>query len=227
MARILIAEDDADLALGLNNNLEIEGYDVRVARDGASALQVYRDFKPDLLVLDVVMPRMDGLRVLRELRSADTHLAVLMLTARNSESDKVLGLKLGADDYLSKPFGLLELLARVEALLRRTKSVVAHPGSLLQFGDVVIDVAARRVTKRGREVTLRRKEFDLLLELLRHRGEVRTRLALLQAVWGYSSAIITRTVDTHLFELRRALEEDAANPKHIITVHGVGYRLDD
>ncbi len=225
MARILIAEDDADLALGLNNNLEIEGHDVRIARDGALALQLYRDFKPDLLLLDVVMPRFDGLRVLRELRTADTKLAVLMLTARSSESDKVRGLKLGADDYLSKPFGLLELLARVEALLRRAKQDVAPQGTL-QFGNVVVDAAARRVTKSGREVALRRKEFDLLLELLRHRGQVRTRLELMQAVWGYSSAIITRTVDTHLFELRRALEEDASKPRHIITVHSVGYRLD-
>jgi two-component system, OmpR family, alkaline phosphatase synthesis response regulator PhoP len=225
MASILIAEDDADLALGLRNNLEIEGYDVRIARDGVTALQLYGEFKPDLLVLDVVMPHVDGLRVLREIRATDRKLAVLMLTARSTESDKVRGLKLGADDYLSKPFGLLELLARIEALLRRSRLDVASPGTL-QFSDVVVDTAARRVTKSGREVALRPKEFDLLLELLHHRGEVRTRLELMQAVWGYSSAVITRTVDTHLFELRRKLEADASKPRHIITVHSVGYRLD-
>ncbi len=229
MTRILVAEDDPDLALGLRNNLEIEGYDVRVARDGAEALALALEWQPALLVLDLVMPKIDGMRVLRELRERDSRIAVLILTARGEEADKVRGLKLGADDYVTKPFGLLELLARVESLLRRARGEPTREtaSQLLHFGDVEVDPVARRVRKAGVEVALRPKEYDLLLELLRHRGEVRSRLELMQTVWGYSSAVITRTVDTHMFELRRKLEADAARPRHIMTIRGIGYRLDD
>ena len=229
MTRILVAEDDPDLALGLRNNLEIEGYDVRVARDGAEALALALQWQPALLVLDLVMPKIDGMRVLRELRERDSRVAVLILTARGEEADKVRGLKLGADDYVTKPFGLLELLARVESLLRRARGEPTREtaSQLLHFGDVEVDPVARRVRKAGVEVALRPKEYDLLLELLRHRGQVRSRLELMQTVWGYSSAVITRTVDTHMFELRRKLEADAARPRHIMTIRGIGYRLDD
>lgn len=230
MTRILVAEDDPDLALGLKNNLEIEGYEVRVARDGDEALASALQWRPDLLILDLVMPKLDGMRVLRSLRERDRRIAVLVLTARGEEADKVRGLKLGADDYVTKPFGLLELLARVESLLRRTRvttSAVTVDAAPMRFGDVEVDPAARRVHKTGIEVALRPKEYDLLLELLRHRGEARSRLDLMQTVWGYSSAVITRTVDTHMFELRRKLEADAARPRHIMTVRGIGYRLDD
>jgi DNA-binding response OmpR family regulator len=228
MTRILVAEDDPDLALGLKNNLEIEGYEVRVARDGAEALAQALEWQPTLLILDLVMPKIEGMRVLRELREHDTRVAVLILTARGEEADKVRGLKLGADDYVTKPFGLLELLARVESLLRRSRAAPTQTAAeILRFGDVEVEPVARRVRKAGVEVTLRPKEYDLLLELLRRRGEVRSRLDLMQTVWGYSSAVITRTVDTHMFELRRKLEADAANPRHIVTVRGVGYRLDD
>ncbi len=229
MTRILVAEDDPDLALGLKNNLEIEGYDVRVARDGAEALACALQWQPALLVLDLVMPKMDGLRVLRELRERDTRIAVLILTARGEEADKVRGLKLGADDCVTKPFGLLELLARVESLLRRARTAPTESpaAEVVRFGDVEVEPGARRVRKAGIEVALRPKEYDLLIELLRHRGEVRSRLELMQSVWGYSSAVITRTVDTHMFELRRKLEADAAHPRHIVTVRSIGYRLDD
>ncbi len=229
MTRILVAEDDPDLALGLRNNLEIEGYEVRVASDGAEALALALEWQPALLVLDLVMPKIDGMRVLRELRERDSRIAVLILTARGEEADKVRGLKLGADDYVTKPFGLLELLARVESLLRRARGepTRATDSQLLYFGDVEVDPVARRVRKAGVEIALRPKEYDLLLELLRHRGEVRSRLELMQTVWGYSSAVITRTVDTHMFELRRKLEADAARPRHIMTIRGIGYRLDD
>jgi two-component system, OmpR family, alkaline phosphatase synthesis response regulator PhoP len=229
MTRILVAEDDPDLALGLRNNLEIEGYDVRVARDGAEALALVLEWQPALLVLDLVMPKIDGMRVLRELRERDSRVAVLILTARGEEADKVRGLKLGADDYVTKPFGLLELLARVESLLRRARGEPTREtaSQLLHFGDVEVDPVARRVRKAGSEIALRPKEYDLLLELLRHRGQVRSRLELMQTVWGYSSAVITRTVDTHMFELRRKLEADAARPRHIMTLRGIGYRLDD
>ena len=229
MTRILVAEDDPDLALGLRNNLEIEGYDVRVARDGAEALALVLEWQPALLVLDLVMPKIDGMRVLRELRERDSRVAVLILTARGEEADKVRGLKLGADDYVTKPFGLLELLARVESLLRRARGEPTREtaSQLLHFGNIEVDPVARRVRKAGVEVALRPKEYDLLLELLRHRGQVRSRLELMQTVWGYSSAVITRTVDTHMFELRRKLEADAARPRHIMTIRGIGYRLDD
>ncbi|HKR37636.1 MAG TPA: response regulator transcription factor [Steroidobacteraceae bacterium] len=230
MTRVLVAEDDPDLALGLKNNLEIEGYEVRVARDGDEALASALQWRPDLLILDLVMPKLDGMRVLRSLRERDTRIAVLVLTARGEEADKVRGLKLGADDYVTKPFGLLELLARVESLLRRTRattSALTADAGTMRFGDVEVDPVARRVRKAGIEVALRPKEYDLLLELLRHRGEARSRLDLMQTVWGYSSAVITRTVDTHMFELRRKLEADAARPRHITTVRGIGYRLDD
>lgn len=227
MTRILVAEDDPDLALGLKNNLEIEGYDVRVARDGAAALAAALAWQPELLILDLVMPKMEGMRVLRELRERDTRIPVLILTARGEEADKVRGLKLSADDYVTKPFGLLELLARVESLLRRARVPIAETSDVLRFGDVEVEPSARRVRKAGIEVALRPKEYDLLIELLRRRGEVRSRLDLMQTVWGYSSAVITRTVDTHMFELRRKLEADAAHPRHIVTVRGIGYRLDD
>jgi DNA-binding response OmpR family regulator len=227
MKRVLVAEDDPDLALGLKNNLEIEGYEVCVARDGDEALASALQWRPDLLILDLVMPKLDGMRVLRSLRERDTKIAVLVLTARGEEADKVRGLKLGADDYVTKPFGLLELLARVESLLRRAGESQEATTEMLRFGDIEVDPVARRVRKAGLEVALRPKEYDLLLELLRHRGEVRSRLDLMQVVWGYSSAVITRTVDTHMFELRRKLEADAARPRHIMTVRGIGYRLDD
>jgi DNA-binding response OmpR family regulator len=227
MKRVLVAEDDPDLALGLKNNLEIEGYEVRVARDGDETLASALQWRPDLLILDLVMPKLDGMRVLRSLREHDTKVAVLVLTARGEEADKVRGLKLGADDYVTKPFGLLELLARVESLLRRARESKDAATEVLRFGDIEVDHVARRVRKAGLEVALRPKEYDLLLELLRHRGEVRSRLDLMQVVWGYSSAVITRTVDTHMFELRRKLETDAARPRHIMTVRGIGYRLDD
>ena len=227
MKRVLIAEDDPDLALGLKNNLEIDGYEVRVARDGDEALASALQWRPDLLILDLVMPKLDGMRVLRSLREQDTKIAVLVLTARGDEADKVRGLKLGADDYVTKPFGLLELLARVESLLRRAGESKEAATEVLRFGDVEVDAVGRRVRKAGLEVALRPKEYDLLLELLRHRGEVRSRLDLMQTVWGYSSAVITRTVDTHMFELRRKLEADATRPRHIMTVRGIGYRLDE
>ncbi|HEX7113718.1 MAG TPA: response regulator transcription factor [Steroidobacter sp.] len=227
MIRILVAEDDPDLALGLRNNLEIEGYEVEVATDGEATLARARDWQPALVILDLVMPKLDGLRVLRQLRERDRRTPVLILTARGEEADKVRGLKLGADDYVTKPFGLLELLARVESLLRRAQaSGGSAQDAVIRFGDVEIHSQARKVLRNGSEVILRPKELDLLLELVRMRGKARTRLELMRAVWGYSAAVITRTVDTHVFELRKKLEADPARPRHIVTVRGCGYRLD-
>jgi DNA-binding response OmpR family regulator len=220
MTRVLIIEDNADLAYGLRNNLEIEGYEVEVAADGARGLERARVVRPDLVILDLMLPEMDGFRVLRALRGDDLSMPVLILTARGEESDKVRGLKLGADDYVTKPFGLLELLARVEVLLRRNARRDA-----IRFGDVEIDRDTRSVTRAGSAVELAPKEYDLLIALFDRDGAVVSRLDLMRRVWGYSDAVVTRTIDTHVAELRRKLEPDPAHPRHILTVRKVGYRL--
>jgi DNA-binding response OmpR family regulator len=228
MTTILVVEDEPKIAQLARDYLEHAGFGVLVAGDGHSALQAAGTRDPDLVVLDLGLPGVDGLEVMRRIRASGPT-PIVVLTARDTELDKLLGLELGADDYVTKPFGLLELLARVESLLRRARGEPTREtaAQLLHFGDVEVDPVARRVRKAGVEVALRPKEYDLLLELLHHRGEVRSRLELMQTVWGYSSAVITRTVDTHMFELRRKLEVDAARPRHIMTIRGSGYRLDD
>lgn len=228
MTRILVIEDNRNLATGLRNNLEIEGYDVEIASDGASGLSLVRSSAPDLIILDLMLPGMDGYRVLRTLREEGTDTPVLILSARGEETDKVLGFHLGADDYVAKPFGLLELLARVDALLRRaasagTKHKLAAP---VAFGDVEVDPGTHTVRRGGEAVTLRPKEYDLLIALLQRRGQVASRAELLEEVWGYSGEVYSRTVDTHVAELRRKLEENAAEPRHILTVRKTGYRID-
>jgi len=220
MTRVLIIEDNPDLAYGLRNNLEIEGYEVEVAADGARGLERARAARPQLVILDLMLPEMDGFRVLRALRAEELSMPVLILTARGEEADKVRGLKLGADDYVTKPFGLLELLARVEALLRRNLQRPAE-----RFGEIEIDRATRTVTRNGAAVELAPKEYDLLLALLDRDGAVVSRLDLMRRVWGYSDSVVTRTIDTHVAELRRKLENDPARPSHILTVRKVGYRL--
>ncbi len=223
MSRVLVVEDNADLAFGLQNNLELEGYEVEVASDGRAGLVAARARRPDLVVLDLMLPGLDGFRVLKALREDARPPLILVLTARAEEADKVRGLRMGADDYVTKPFGLLELLARVLALLRR-----AQPGParrVERFGDIELDVAARAVRKGGAFVELAPKELDLLLALLAAEGAAVSRLELLQRVWGYPSAVVTRTVDTHIAELRRKLEDDPARPRHVLTVRKLGYRL--
>jgi DNA-binding response OmpR family regulator len=226
MTRVLIVEDNHDLAFGLRNNLEIEGYGVDVASDGPSGLAAARQLRPDLIVLDLMLPGMDGYRVLRQLRDDGLTMPVLILTARGEEADKVRGFRLGADDYVTKPFGLMELLARVEALLRRTRPAAGSSAAAVQqFGDVEVDTATRSVRRNGEVVALTPMEFDLLVALLRRQGAVASRLELLKEVWGHSSAVLTRTVDTHIGELRRKLEADPSTPRHILTVRKAGYRL--
>jgi len=226
MPRILIVEDNTDLAYGLRNNLEIEGYQVNVAEDGPQGLAEAQRRPPDLMILDLMLPGADGFRVLKTLRDAGARFPVLILTARGEESDKVRGLKLGADDYVTKPFGLLELLARVEALLRRALPAdPTGPRDVFRFGEVVVDTATRSVTRAGREVALTPKEYDLLVALIRRKGAVASRVELMKQVWGYSAAVLSRTVDTHVAELRRKLENGSPEPKHILTVRTIGYRL--
>ncbi|HXH63609.1 MAG TPA: response regulator transcription factor [Gemmatimonadales bacterium] len=226
MKRILVVEDNPDLAYGLRNNLEIEGYDVDVVEDGTQGLARARVGGPDLIILDLMLPGMDGYRVLRALRDEGRRMPVLILTARGEEADKVRGLRLGADDYVTKPFGVLELLARVEALLRRTAPPGDGAGPPERFGVIEVIPASRSVLKSGKPVPLTPKEFDLLLALLHRQGAVATRMELLTEVWGYSAAVLSRTVDTHVAELRRKLESDPAAPKHILTVRKAGYRLE-
>ena len=229
MKRVLVVEDNADLAYGLRNNLEIEGYKVDVAGDGTRGLALARTAGPDLIILDLMLPGMDGFRVLRALRDEGRRLPILVLTARGEEGDKVRGLRLGADDYVTKPFGVLELLARVEALFRRAGSATLVPATMAErerFGDVEVVPASRAVLRHGKAVTLTPKEYDLLIALLRRRGAVASRTELLTEVWGYSASVLSRTVDTHVAELRSKLEQDAAQPKHILTVRKAGYRLE-
>ena len=223
MTHILIVEDNEDLAFGLRNNLEIEGYDVEVAADGATGLERARDPSLDLVILDLTLPEMDGLRVLTELRSDGHDVPVLVLTARGEEADKVRGLKLGADDYVTKPFALLELLARVEAMLRRRPAENDQP---MHFGELEIDESARTVRRGGALVELAPRELELLLALIHHRGKVVSRPQLLSEAWGHTGEVVTRTVDTHVAELRRKLEVDPANPRYIHTVRKAGYRFD-
>ena len=227
MTTILLVEDNADLAYGLRNNLEIEGYSVEVAEDGPRGLAAAQSVRPDLVILDLMLPELDGYRVLKRMREDGLEMPVLILTAHGQESDKVRGFRLGADDYVTKPFGLLELLARVHALLRRTSRAARAGGRVRErFGVVELDPATRTVWKRGEPVPLTPMEFDLLAALLRRQGSIASRLELLEEVWGHSSAVLTRTVDTHVAELRRKLEDDPAAPRHILTVRKAGYRLE-
>ena len=227
---ILIVEDNPDLAYGLRTGLEIEGYEVAVAEDGETGLARAKQWLPDLVILDLMLPGMDGYRVLRSLRDDGLEMPVLILTARGQEADKVLGFRLGADDYVTKPCGVLELLARVGALLRRSRMSErsAHMGgeSVEHFGNIEINPASRTVTKGAQLVPLSPKEFDLLLTLVRRRGAVASRVELLREVWGHRVEVMTRTVDIHIAELRRKLEDDPSAPRHILTVWKAGYRLE-
>lgn len=229
MTRVLVVEDNVDLAFGLQTALEIEGYEVEVATDGRAGLARARELEPDLVVLDLMLPEMDGYSVLREARRSGLDMPVLILTARGEESDKVLGLDWGADDYVTKPFGTQELLARVRALLRRPRGEEESAESQLaveRIGNIEIDPATHAVLKNGEPVSLTPKEFDLLLALVRRRGAVATRLELQKEVWEYEADVMTRTVDMHVAELRRKLEANPAKPQHILTVRKVGYRLE-
>ncbi|HET9040081.1 MAG TPA: response regulator transcription factor [Gemmatimonadales bacterium] len=221
MARVLIVEDNRNLAHGLRTNLEYEGHAADVADDGDAGLTLARGRRHDLILLDLMLPGLDGMRLLETLRAEGIDTPVLVLTARGDEADKVRGLRNGADDYVTKPFALRELLARVGALLRRAPGA----SSRLAFGAVQVDPATRGVTRAGQAVPLRPKEYELLRALLRRDGRVATRAELLREVWGYQDSVISRTLDTHVGELRRKLEEDPARPRHILTVRKTGYRL--
>jgi len=230
MTRVLVIEDSNDLAQGLRYNLELEGYAVKVADDGNVGLSLAREWDPDLVILDLMLPGMDGYQVLRSLRTEGRQTPVLILSARGEEADKVRGFQLDADQYVTKPFGLIELLERVKSLLRRTRARTdAHDPSaaagVVRFGDICIDPASRTVTRGGEAVSLTPKAYELMMALIKRKGAVATRVELLREVWDHRAIVLTRTVDSHMAELRKKLEHDAADPKHFITIWKVGYRF--
>ncbi|HET9949444.1 MAG TPA: response regulator transcription factor [Longimicrobiales bacterium] len=227
MTKILLVEDNADLAFGLRAALEFEGYDVALAADGLEACRKVEEVEPDLILLDLMLPGLDGYEVLSRLRKDGDRTPVLILTARGEEADVLSGFDRGADDYVTKPFSTAELLARVRALLRRARGDGREGRLRVQhFGDVEVNPASGTVIRDGEPVTLSPKEFDLLVALLRREGAVASRTELLGEVWAYANPEIeTRTVDVHIAELRRKLEADPANPRHILTVRKKGYRL--
>ena len=230
MSKILVVEDNLAIAEGLAYNLRHEGYDVRIAEDGERAVADSRAWSPDLVILDLMLPKLDGYGVLAAIRETKHDVPVIILSARGEEADKVRGFRLDADQYVTKPFGVLELLERVSALLRRksraTGGAAQESAEMLRFGDVLVDVAARTVCRAGAPVTLTPKAFELLLALVARGGRVVTRQDLLKEVWGYGAFVLSRTVDSHIAELRRKLEVDPAHPRHIVTVWKVGYRFE-
>ena len=225
MSRILVVEDEHNLALGLRANLEVEGYEVAVAESGEAALDEAEARAPDLIILDLMLPGIDGYEVLSTLRARGVDTSVLILSARAEEIDKVRGFRAGADDYVTKPFGVMELLLRVQALLRRSSAAAAPASAVWKIGDVEVDAAQRSIQRNGMDVTVTPRAFELLIALLGSAGKTLTRHELLRTVWGYDGSVTTRTVDAHIAELRRKLEHEPAEPRHILTVHKVGYRL--
>ncbi|HET6411665.1 MAG TPA: response regulator transcription factor [Anaeromyxobacter sp.] len=225
--RILIIEDDPSILRGLQINLGMEGYIVRAAMDGEAGLALARTERPDLVVVDIMLPRLDGLSVVREIRSEDSELPVLILSAKGQESDKVAGLRLGADDYLVKPFGLKELLARIDALLRRRRArgETGTQKSVKRVGALELDLEARRATVEGKPLDLTSREFDLLAYFITHPDRVHSREQLTEAVWGSRYFGTARTVDNFVARLRAHIGDDAENPRHLETVRGVGYRF--
>lgn len=224
MPRILVVEDEAAIARVLVDNLVYEGHEAEAVADGAEGLERALAIKPDLILLDVVLPTMDGYEVCRRLRARGSATPIIMLTARGEEVDKVLGLELGADDYVTKPVGVRELMARIKAVLRRGEPE-ATAGAVLEFGPARVDFDRHEATVDGRTVHLSPKAFGVLRLLWESGGRTLTRAQILKRVWGYEVYPTTRTVDNHIAELRSRLEADAARPRHLLTVHGVGYRF--
>ena len=226
MKRILIIEDDRAILRGLKDNLEYDKYEVLTATDGEQGYCLIQEKKPDLIILDLMLPKMSGYELCRKVREEGLTTPILMLTARGEEVDRVLGLDLGADDYVTKPFSVPELLARIRAILRRMqRSKIGPLPNELRFGKVVIDFKRFEASRAGKVLNMSRKEFGILRLLAARVGEVVTRDELLDEVWGYEQYPTTRTVDNHIALLRSKVEEDPSKPRHLLTVHGVGYKL--
>jgi two-component system alkaline phosphatase synthesis response regulator PhoP len=222
--KVLIIEDEPDMLAGLRDNLEFEGYEVVTAKDGLQALDVAFSSKPDLIILDVMLPRLSGLDVCRQIRARGAGMPIIMLTARGQEMDKVIGLEVGADDYVTKPFSIQELLARVRAHLRRASRQVADIDHY-KFGNIEVSFTRHQITKAGRVLEFSPREFDILKYFIQRRGEAITRDQLLDVVWGYHHFPLTRTVDNHIAKLRQKLEDTPGDPAYIITIHRVGYKF--
>ena len=224
MEKILIIEDEESILMALADDLSLEGYEVTSARDGLRGLAMAKEKGHDLIILDIMLPKMDGFEVCKQLRQADVTTPILMLTAKSQEIDKVLGLELGADDYVTKPFSPRELLARVKAILRRVKSTQEQM-DVYSFGDVEIDFKKYEVKKKRQPVYLTSLEFSLIGFLIKHQDQVVDRSTILDGVWGDDVYVLPKTVDTHVGHLRKKIEDDPANPKHIIGVRGIGYKF--
>ena len=224
MAKILIVEDEPNMVAGLRDNFEYEGYEVISAPDGVAGLERALKEAPDLVILDVMMPRMSGLDVCKQLKSKRPSVPIIMLTARGQEVDKVVGLELGADDYVTKPFSIRELLARVKAVLRRAHTVPKEQDRYA-FGDVEVNLRSCQVSRQGKAMDFSSKEFELLKYFLCHPGETLSRDRLLEEVWGYGRFPTTRTVDAHIVRLRQKIEPRPAEPRFILTIHGTGYKF--
>jgi two-component system alkaline phosphatase synthesis response regulator PhoP len=223
--KILIVEDEPDLVKGLKLNLSDEGYEVDWAANGVEGLRKAIKEAPDLIILDIMLPEMDGLEVCRKLRQKNIGIPVIMLTAKGGEIDKVVGLEIGADDYMTKPFSIRELLARVKARLRHTEKEGKPVPELYSIGDLEIDFARFKVRRKGKEQELTSLETDILRYFVIHRGEVVSRNDLLDKIWGYESYPTTRTIDNHILKLRKKIEEDPSHPRYILSVYGGGYRF--
>lgn len=225
MARILVVEDEPTIAIGLQDDLELEGYQVEVVSDGATAATRALQGGYDLILLDIMLPGKDGFTVCRELRRAGLHTPIIMLTAKGQEVDKVTGLELGADDYITKPFSPRELLARVKAVLRRA-SQPPQPARVCRFGDITVDFGRFEVLRKGKKVELTAMEFKLLRAFLEHRGQVLSINQLLEQVWGQDVFLTDRVIYTHVNNLRNKIEEDPRRPRLLVSVRGIGYRFD-
>ena len=225
MKRILVIEDEPQMQLGLRDNLELEGYEVQVAGDGDEGLAKAASFAPDLVILDVMLPRKNGFDVCRELRARSNTTPIVMLTARSAETDKVLGLELGADDYVTKPFSIRELLARVRAVLRRSASQKPAPADSVRIGDIDVDFKLHQARRGKARIEFTAREFELLRYFVQHTGQVVTREQILNEVWGYEEFPTTRTIDNFVAKLRQKIERAAHAPEHILTIHGSGYKF--
>ncbi len=226
VSKILIVEDEPDMILGLKDNFEFEGYEVLTAADGVAGLERARGHKPDLVILDIMLPKLSGLEVCKTLRGEGFEAPIIMLTARGQEIDKVVGLELGADDYVTKPFSIRELLARVRAILRRTEGKKQRLARY-RFADVELDFETYRAKRGGEAIDMSPRELELLRYLIERKGDTVTRDQLLEDVWGYESYPSTRTVDTHIAKLRAKIGDSGSEPRWILTIHGVGYKFVD
>jgi len=223
MTKILVVEDEVPILTGIQDNLEMEGYEVATAADGEIALELVSKFKPDLIVLDIMLPKVDGFEICRQLKEKKSNAAVVIVSAKKEETDKVYGLDLGADDYITKPFSVMEFLARIKAVLRRR----GHSAPILKynFGNIGLDFEKFEATKKGKKLPLTPREFKIMRLFVENKGRVITRNEVLNKVWGYEVFPTTRTVDNHIVKLRKHIEDDPANPKWITSVRSVGYKF--